>query len=150
MTFEGGKHETLVSSIINESDERSLKMILNQPSCPKSLIFHVQTVDLDFPNTTECYRLYCQRFIASDIKECVYGVPDTPYDGWCSFFHISDTLKALRENVSFRKVELDSLRGQATVLAVLASVSPKLPLGYPARQEKEFYVATRRTSQFLK
>ncbi|KAI3768087.1 hypothetical protein L2E82_18519 [Cichorium intybus] len=48
------------------------------------------------------------------------------------------TLKALRENVSFGKgnnlkIELDSLSGQATVLAALASVSPKLPLGYPAR-----------------
>ncbi|KAL8250875.1 hypothetical protein R6Q59_034568 [Mikania micrantha] len=48
------------------------------------------------------------------------------------------TLKALRENVSFEKgnnlmLELDSLSGQATVLAALASVSPKLPLGYPAR-----------------
>ncbi|CAI9263416.1 unnamed protein product [Lactuca saligna] len=48
------------------------------------------------------------------------------------------TLKALRENVSFGKgnnlkVELDSLSGQATVLAALAFVSPKLPLGYPAR-----------------
>ncbi|KVI00117.1 Armadillo-like helical [Cynara cardunculus var. scolymus] len=48
------------------------------------------------------------------------------------------TLKALRENVSFEKgdnlkIELDSLSGQATVLAALASVSPKLPLGYPAR-----------------
>nr|KAJ0221108.1 hypothetical protein LSAT_V11C200057650 [Lactuca sativa] len=30
-----------------------------------------------------------QRFIASDIKECVCRAPDTPYDGWCSFFHIS-------------------------------------------------------------
>ncbi|XP_071711040.1 protein SWEETIE [Rutidosis leptorrhynchoides] len=48
------------------------------------------------------------------------------------------TLKALRENVAFEKgnnliLELDSLSGQATVLAALASVSPKLPLGYPAR-----------------
>ncbi|XP_076960722.1 protein SWEETIE-like [Bidens hawaiensis] len=48
------------------------------------------------------------------------------------------TLKALRENVAFEKgpnlrIELDSLSGQATVLAALASVSPKLPLGYPAR-----------------
>ncbi|KAL7612799.1 hypothetical protein Lser_V15G08427 [Lactuca serriola] len=40
----------------------------------------VMTVDLDFPNTTESYRLYCQRFIASDIKECVCRAPDTPYD----------------------------------------------------------------------
>jgi hypothetical protein len=29
--------------------------------------------------------------------------------------------------------ELDSLHGQATVLAALVSVSPKIPLGYPAR-----------------
>lgn len=29
--------------------------------------------------------------------------------------------------------ELDSLHGQATVLAALVSISPKLPLGYPAR-----------------
>ncbi|KAJ7978428.1 Actin-related protein [Quillaja saponaria] len=39
-----------------------------------------QTVDLDFPNTTESYKLYCQRIIASDIKECVCRAPDTPYD----------------------------------------------------------------------
>ncbi|KAA8530559.1 hypothetical protein F0562_005268 [Nyssa sinensis] len=48
------------------------------------------------------------------------------------------TLSALRENVSFEKgsnlkIELDSLHGQATVLAALVSISPKLPLGYPAR-----------------
>ncbi|XP_043809967.1 protein SWEETIE isoform X3 [Manihot esculenta] len=48
------------------------------------------------------------------------------------------TLSALRENVSFEKgsnlkVELDSLDGQATVVAALVSISPKLPLGYPAR-----------------
>ncbi|GAV75653.1 LOW QUALITY PROTEIN: hypothetical protein CFOL_v3_19131, partial [Cephalotus follicularis] len=48
------------------------------------------------------------------------------------------TLNALRENVSLEKgsnlkVELDSLHGQATVLAALVSISPKLPLGYPAR-----------------
>ncbi|XP_058743342.1 actin-related protein 4 isoform X1 [Vicia villosa] len=39
-----------------------------------------QTVDLDFPNTTESYKLYSQRAIASDIKECVCRAPDTPYD----------------------------------------------------------------------
>ncbi|KVI11263.1 hypothetical protein Ccrd_010329, partial [Cynara cardunculus var. scolymus] len=39
-----------------------------------------QTVDVDFPNTTESYRMYCQRVIASDIKECVCRAPDTPYD----------------------------------------------------------------------
>ncbi|KAK9272135.1 hypothetical protein L1049_002505 [Liquidambar formosana] len=47
-------------------------------------------------------------------------------------------LNALRENISFEKgsnlrIELDSLHGQATVLAALMSISPKLPLGYPAR-----------------
>ncbi|PHT52939.1 Actin-related protein 4 [Capsicum baccatum] len=41
-----------------------------------------QTVDVDFPDTTESYKLYCQRAIASDIKECVSRVPDTPYDGF--------------------------------------------------------------------
>ncbi|KAL1339157.1 actin-related protein 4 isoform X1 [Arachis duranensis] len=39
-----------------------------------------QTVDIDFPNTTESYKLYSQRVIASDIKECVCRAPDTPYD----------------------------------------------------------------------
>ncbi|XP_004515315.1 actin-related protein 4 isoform X1 [Cicer arietinum] len=39
-----------------------------------------QTVDLDFPNTTESYKLYSQRVIASDVKECVCRAPDTPYD----------------------------------------------------------------------
>ncbi|KAL4652128.1 hypothetical protein ACB092_01G210800 [Castanea dentata] len=48
------------------------------------------------------------------------------------------TLNALRENVSFEKgsnlqFDLDSLHGQATVLAALVSISPKLPHGYPAR-----------------
>ncbi|XP_062009645.1 protein SWEETIE isoform X1 [Rosa rugosa] len=50
-------------------------------------------------------------------------------------------LNALRENISFEKgstlqLELDSLHGQATVLATLVSISPKLPLGYPARLPK--------------
>ncbi|XP_073058192.1 actin-related protein 4-like isoform X2 [Primulina eburnea] len=39
-----------------------------------------QIVDLDFPNTTESYKLYSQRVIVGDIKECVCRVPDTPYD----------------------------------------------------------------------
>ncbi|OMO49711.1 Actin-related protein [Corchorus olitorius] len=39
-----------------------------------------QTVDIDFPNTTESYKLYSKRVIASDIKECVCRAPDTPYD----------------------------------------------------------------------
>ncbi|KAK3425934.1 hypothetical protein EUGRSUZ_F02484 [Eucalyptus grandis] len=48
------------------------------------------------------------------------------------------TLTALRETVSFEKgsnlkLELDSLHGQAMVLAALVSISPKLPLGYPSR-----------------
>ncbi|KAH6755676.1 actin-related protein 4 [Perilla frutescens var. hirtella] len=39
-----------------------------------------QIVDLDFPNTTESYKLYSQRVIVSDIKECVSRAPDTSYD----------------------------------------------------------------------
>ncbi|XP_050367435.1 actin-related protein 4 [Argentina anserina] len=39
-----------------------------------------QVVDVDFPNTTESYKLYSKRIIASDIKECVCRAPDTPYD----------------------------------------------------------------------
>ncbi|KAL2896473.1 Protein SWEETIE [Bienertia sinuspersici] len=47
-------------------------------------------------------------------------------------------LTALRESVAFDKgnsfkVDLDSLHGQATLLAALVSILPKLPLGYPAR-----------------
>ncbi|KAG9140394.1 hypothetical protein Leryth_018528, partial [Lithospermum erythrorhizon] len=50
-------------------------------------------------------------------------------------------LNAARENISFEKganlkLELDSLHGQAAILAALVSVSPKLPLGYPARLPK--------------
>ncbi|OMP00118.1 Actin-related protein, partial [Corchorus capsularis] len=39
-----------------------------------------QTVDIDFPNTTESYKLYSKSVIASDIKECVCRAPGTPYD----------------------------------------------------------------------
>ncbi|KAJ8490886.1 hypothetical protein OPV22_012607 [Ensete ventricosum] len=39
-----------------------------------------QTVDLDIPNTTESYKLYSQRAIASDIKESVCRVPDTAFE----------------------------------------------------------------------
>ncbi|XP_057969357.1 actin-related protein 4 [Malania oleifera] len=39
-----------------------------------------QTVDVDFPNTTESYKLYSQRVIVSDIKECVCRAPDAPFD----------------------------------------------------------------------
>ncbi|KQK18234.1 hypothetical protein BRADI_1g39436v3 [Brachypodium distachyon] len=51
------------------------------------------------------------------------------------------TLHALRETLSFDKgksldLELDSLHGQATVLATLVAISPKLLLGYPARLPK--------------
>lgn len=47
-------------------------------------------------------------------------------------------LSAVRENISFEKgtglkLELDSLHGEASILAALVSISPKLPLGYPAR-----------------
>ncbi|PIM99716.1 hypothetical protein CDL12_27787 [Handroanthus impetiginosus] len=39
-----------------------------------------QVVNLDFPNTTESYKLYSQRVIVDDIKECVCRMPDTPFD----------------------------------------------------------------------
>ncbi|OAY63543.1 Actin-related protein 4 [Ananas comosus] len=39
-----------------------------------------QIVDLDFPNTTESYKLYSTRAIAGDIKESVCRVPDTPFE----------------------------------------------------------------------
>ncbi|CAL9132401.1 unnamed protein product [Musa textilis] len=39
-----------------------------------------QTIDLDIPNTTESYKLYSQRAIASDIKESVCRVPDTAFE----------------------------------------------------------------------
>ncbi|TKY64772.1 HEAT repeat-containing protein 5B [Spatholobus suberectus] len=57
--------------------------------------------------------------------------------GGLTSYGVTD-LTALRESVSFDKgsnlqFELDSLHGQATVLAALVSISPKLPLGYPAR-----------------
>ncbi|KMZ67761.1 Actin-related protein [Zostera marina] len=39
-----------------------------------------QTIDLNFPMTTESYKLYSQRVIASDIKECVCRTPDSPFD----------------------------------------------------------------------
>uniref|UniRef100_A0A6N2LYY1 Uncharacterized protein n=1 Tax=Salix viminalis TaxID=40686 RepID=A0A6N2LYY1_SALVM len=45
---------------------------------------------------------------------------------------LSYTLKTLGEGSNL-KIELDSLNGQTTVLAALVSISPKLPLGYPAR-----------------
>ncbi|CAH9132426.1 unnamed protein product [Cuscuta epithymum] len=50
-------------------------------------------------------------------------------------------LSAVRENILFEKgthlkAELDCLNGQAAVLAALVSVSPKSPLGYPARMPK--------------
>ncbi|KAK2986819.1 hypothetical protein RJ640_011044 [Escallonia rubra] len=42
------------------------------------------------------------------------------------------------------KVELDSLHGQATVLAALVSISPKLPLGYPARLPRSVLEASKK------
>ncbi|KAK7269008.1 hypothetical protein RIF29_21723 [Crotalaria pallida] len=62
---------------------------------------------------------------------------DPPCVGGLTSYGVT-TLAALRESISFEKgsslqFELDSLHGQATVLAALVSISPKLPLGYPAR-----------------
>jgi len=88
-----------------------------------SLIFflNVKSVDLDFTNTTDSYRLYSQvcdcldnipcedeyrfvsdclfwkqRMIASDIKECVCRAPDTPYDGVYFFILYLQCLIACR------------------------------------------------------
>lgn len=47
-----------------------------------------------------------------------------------SFFELTLIFCLQGSNLQF---ELDSLHGQATVLAALVSISPKLPLGYPAR-----------------
>ncbi|KMZ69414.1 HEAT repeat-containing protein [Zostera marina] len=54
------------------------------------------------------------------------------------------TLNAFRESVSFEKgerlkFELDSLHGQATVLAALVSISPRLLLGYPAKLPRSLF-----------
>ncbi|XP_019453005.1 PREDICTED: HEAT repeat-containing protein 5B isoform X4 [Lupinus angustifolius] len=62
---------------------------------------------------------------------------DPPCVGGLTSYGVT-ALAALRESISFEKggslqFELDSLHGQATVLAALVSISPKLPLGYPAR-----------------
>ncbi|EOA35346.1 hypothetical protein CARUB_v10020534mg [Capsella rubella] len=39
-----------------------------------------QVTDVEVPDTTESYKLYCQRMIVSDIKDSICRVPDTPYD----------------------------------------------------------------------
>ncbi|KAK4799124.1 hypothetical protein SAY86_024489 [Trapa natans] len=59
------------------------------------------------------------------------------------------TLTALRESISFEKgnnlrLELDSLHGQAVVLAALVSISPKLPLGYPSRLPQSVFDLTKK------
>ncbi|XP_026407842.1 protein SWEETIE-like isoform X1 [Papaver somniferum] len=66
-------------------------------------------------------------------------VDPTCVGGLISF--AATTINALRESVSFEKgsklqLELDALHGQATILAALVSISPKLPLGYPAKLPK--------------
>ncbi|XP_072983205.1 protein SWEETIE isoform X2 [Typha latifolia] len=64
------------------------------------------------------------------------------------------TLHALRESAFFDKgndlhLEIDSLHGQATVLAALVAISPKLLLGYPARLPKSvFEVSKKMLSEF--
>ncbi|KAJ6840795.1 HEAT repeat-containing protein 5B [Iris pallida] len=59
------------------------------------------------------------------------------------------TLHALRESVSIEKggnmgLQLDSLHGQATVLAALVFISPKLLLGYPARLPKSVFEVSKK------
>ncbi|AAF25998.1 F15H18.8 [Arabidopsis thaliana] len=39
-----------------------------------------QVEDVDIPDTTESYKLFCQRMIVGDIKDSICRVPDTPYD----------------------------------------------------------------------
>ncbi|XP_042449151.1 protein SWEETIE-like [Zingiber officinale] len=64
------------------------------------------------------------------------------------------TLHALREGGSLEKgtnldLELNSLHGQATLLAALVSISPKLLLGYPARlPHSVFQVSKKMLSSF--
>jgi len=64
------------------------------------------------------------------------------------------TLHALRETLSFDKgknlnVELDSLHGQATVLAALVAISPKLLLGYPARLPKSVLELSKKNAEWF-
>ncbi|XP_078176772.1 HEAT repeat-containing protein isoform X2 [Carex rostrata] len=59
------------------------------------------------------------------------------------------TLNAVREIVSFDKgndlsAELATLHGQATVLAALVAISPKLLLGYPARLPKSVFEVSKK------
>ncbi|OAY83386.1 HEAT repeat-containing protein 5A [Ananas comosus] len=59
------------------------------------------------------------------------------------------TLQALRESVSFDKgnnlqLELNSLHGQATILAALVAISPKLLLGYPSRLPKSVFEVSKK------
>ncbi|CAA6670474.1 unnamed protein product [Spirodela intermedia] len=59
------------------------------------------------------------------------------------------TLNALRESASIEKghrlkFDLDSLHGQATVLAALVSISPRLRLGYPARLPKSVFEVSKK------
>ncbi|CAG7869282.1 unnamed protein product [Brassica rapa] len=39
-----------------------------------------QVEDVGVPDTTESYKLFCQRMIVGDIKDSICRVPDTPYD----------------------------------------------------------------------
>jgi actin-like protein 6A len=39
-----------------------------------------QVEDVALPDTTESYKLFCQRMIVGDIKDSICRVPDTPYD----------------------------------------------------------------------
>lgn len=86
-------------------------------------------VDVDFPNTTESYKLYSQvcdlpeyfllkshilfpfllnfalwqRVVASDIKECVCRAPDTPYDGllfFLSLIRLSDLRRLVAMSIA--------------------------------------------------
>ncbi|PON93486.1 Coatomer beta subunit [Trema orientale] len=76
------------------------------------------------------------RIEAASMLRALAEVDPTCVGGLVSY--VVTMLNALRENLSFEKgnslqLDLNSLHGQATVLAAFVSISPKLPLGYPAR-----------------
>ncbi|KAF4394315.1 hypothetical protein G4B88_018465 [Cannabis sativa] len=76
------------------------------------------------------------RIEAASTLRALAEVDPTCVGGLVSY--VVTMLNALRENLSFEKgnnlqLNLNSLHGQATVLAAFVSISPKLPLGYPAR-----------------
>ncbi|KAF1872677.1 hypothetical protein Lal_00016514 [Lupinus albus] len=71
---------------------------------------NLQAINLDFPHTTESYKVYSQRVIASDIKECVCRAPDSPYDGLCSVvinsYNVLNLIESAYANIPTTSYEL--------------------------------------------